>query len=82
MHRKSILGITGDQNQVKVTKGHEVQIFKKFIFELIINWTLYVKWSVEIQYPVRGLFLKKSKYVIFYTKNITNYCIFCIKHFS
>ena len=57
MHRKSILGITGGQNQVKVTKGHQVQIFKKFIFELINNWTLHIKWSVEIQYPVRGLFL-------------------------
>ena len=32
MHRKSILGITGSQNQVKVIKGHHVQIFKKFIF--------------------------------------------------
>ena len=28
MHRKSILDITGSQNQVKVTKGHQVQIFK------------------------------------------------------
>ena len=35
MHRKSILGISGGQNQVKVTKGHQVQIFKKFIFELL-----------------------------------------------
>ena len=29
MHRKSILHIIGGQNQVRVTKGHEVQIFKK-----------------------------------------------------
>ena len=35
MHRKSILGIMGGQNQVKITKGHQVQIFKKFNFELL-----------------------------------------------
>ena len=29
---KRILGM-GGQNQVKVTKGHQVQIFKKHIFE-------------------------------------------------
>ena len=32
MHRKSILGITGGQNQIEVTKGHQVQIFKKLYF--------------------------------------------------
>ena len=35
MHRKSILGIMGGQNQAKVTKGHQVQIFKKCILEPI-----------------------------------------------
>ena len=34
MHRKSILDIMRGQNQVKVPKGHQVQIFK-CIFELL-----------------------------------------------
>ena len=33
--QKKHLGITGGQNQVKVTKGHQVQIFKKIIFGLL-----------------------------------------------
>ena len=34
MHMKNILNIVECQNQVKVTKGHEMQIFKKCIFEI------------------------------------------------
>ena len=34
VHRKDTLDIMGGQNQIKNTKGHQVQIFKKFIFEL------------------------------------------------
>ena len=34
MHRKGISDIMGGQNQVSVTKGHQVQMFKMYIFEL------------------------------------------------
>ena len=49
-HRRSILGIIGGQNQVKVTKGQQVQIFKKFIFELLcIEKVLWASGEVKIR---------------------------------
>ena len=35
MHRRGILNVMGGQNQVNVTKGYQVQIFKKGMFELL-----------------------------------------------
>ena len=35
MHRKGILNVMGGQNQVNVTKGDQVQFFKKGMFDLL-----------------------------------------------
>ena len=50
MHKERILGIMGGQNQAKVTKGYQVQIFKKSILELLcIGKEFWASWEVKIR---------------------------------
>ena len=61
MHKKSILGIMWGQNQVKVTKGHQVKIIKKSIFELLCTEKRF--WaSCEVKIRSRSANVIKCKF--------------------
>ena len=52
MHRKSIVDSIGfgGQNQVKVTKGYQVQIFRKYIYELLCTGkSFWPSWEIKIK---------------------------------
>ena len=72
MHRKTILGNMGGQNQVKDTKSHQVQFFKKSNFEVLcIEKPFWATCDVKIKSRLKGLTSTKIHIFLYILKMMT-----------